>query len=108
MASITPSATSPAIRKTAPPRAATNIGISGRAEKPSRPLSRPITFPFSVTVSPCHIPRMISMASRMAVAGFVRAIPMAGNPEPPAPIATKTLPPEISSSVAMAVAVRAG
>ena len=105
---MAPSAIRPANRNTAGPRVAMMMGISGRAENASTPFFTLTTLPSTDAGLPDHMPRMMAMASPMAATGRSRWMPMAGKPEPPAPMPTTTRPEEMSSTVAMAAAVRAG
>jgi len=49
-----------------------------------------------------------SIASRIARGGLVRSMPSSAKPEMPAPMPSTARCPEISSSVAIAIAVSAG
>ena len=100
VAIMAPSAMRPVRRKTAGPRLAMTIRISGRAENPSTPFFTLTTLPSTVAGVPAHMPRMMAMASAMAATGRSRWMPMAGKPEPPAPMPTVTRPEEMSSTVA--------
>ena len=108
VAIMAPSAMRPARRSTAGPRVAMTMRMSGRVENPSTPFRTLTTLPSTTAGWPDHMPRMMAMASRMAATGCSRWMPMAGKPEPPAPMPTMTRPEAMSSTVAMAAAVRAG
>ena len=108
VAIMAPSATRPAKRNIAGPRVAMTIRMSARGLNPSAPLRTLTTLPSTVAGLPAHMPRMMAMASPVAATGCSRWMPMAGKPEPPAPMPTMTRPDEMSSTVAMAAAVRAG
>ena len=108
LATITPSATRPPSSSSRGPRATTTIGIAARVANSSAPRPNRISSPRYSTSPPARSRRISSIASRMAVTGFVRSIPIWAKPEPPAPSPRTARPPDSSSRLAIATAVRAG
>ena len=106
---MAPSATRPAARTPTGRWEAMYIGISARTGLKSRcaPSTR-TTDPGYVTVSPARSWRITSTASRRPTPGLSRAIPSSRKPLTPAPSPSTARCPDSSSSVAMAIAVRAG
>ncbi len=67
-----------------------------------------MTSPWKSTSSPRSSRRISSIISRMARGGFFRSMPSSAKPDTPAPMPSTARPPEISSRVAIAIAVSAG